>query len=241
MKVELNTHKKRVFRNGGIAVGGIVILTNNIENELVLYDQLKRLNYEVFITQELFIYWLERQVIPFWIEAFPIVIISETIALQDAEKLCFNLKQKNAFCLLKIDQQLSVEEKETYFSQGFDQCFTNEVTLSELREVLFCFRTSDSFVQKNTHVKNSSINFRIKLTPLDNRIVSILLENLEEAIPREQLSTELWGRCTNSTLSHLYTRVKKINQTIKETEGVDGAIITLRGRGYRFRDYFYER
>lgn len=34
-----------------------LVLTENVENEMILYEQLRRLSHEAFLTNDLFIYW----------------------------------------------------------------------------------------------------------------------------------------------------------------------------------------
>lgn len=53
-----------------------LILTENIENELSFYEQLRRLNHEAFLSKDLLAQWIESNVQSSWEDIFNVVIIS---------------------------------------------------------------------------------------------------------------------------------------------------------------------
>ncbi|WP_454072466.1 winged helix-turn-helix domain-containing protein [Enterococcus alishanensis] len=219
----------------------VLIITNNIENEMTLHEQLNRLNHEIYITRDLYVNWLQSGKFPHWISNFPMIFISETISQKEALEILEYINNWRTICLLKIDDVLTIEEEEVLYDKGFDACISTQGSFSELRETIFNCSTKE---KKETDIQKKQLilpfkNFQEQLAPKDQQIISALLKATDRPISRKELSNVLWHKCTNATLSQLSLRIGKINQKISNEYGIDCAIQTLWRKGYYFNDLFY--
>ncbi|MGX2946419.1 winged helix-turn-helix domain-containing protein [Enterococcus alishanensis] len=219
----------------------VLIVTNNIENEMTLHEQLCRLNHEIYITRDLYVNWLQSGKFPRWTSNFPIIIISETISQKEALEILEYIISWETICLLKTDEVLTIEEEGILCDGGFDACISTQGSFSELRETIFNCSTKE---KKGIDIQKKQLtvtfkNFQEQLAPKDQQIISVLLKATDRPITRKELSNILWHKCTNATLSQLSLRIGKINKRIFNEYGVKSAIQTLWGKGYYFKELFY--
>ena len=72
---------------------------------------------------------------------------------------------------------------------------------------------------------------RVKLTPTESKLLYVLMENPEETISGERITTEVWGRETTDT-DELRTYVRRLRNKLKDTP--PRIILTDYGEGYKF-------
>lgn len=217
-----------------------LILTENIENELPFYEQLRRLNHEAFLSKDLLAQWIENNVQTSWEDIFNVVIISETIPQKEAAEISQFIKNKNQSCLLKTNEELSVEEEKEWHRKGIDYCFSTYAAFSEIREMMDKFKHEDP---DNSYEQSEPTLFKeffVRLTPKEEAIFSFLIDAKKRTVERQDVCKAIWGEVTNSTLSQLSLKIKQINQKIKNTLDIDNAIITVWSQGYRLNENFFE-
>lgn len=224
----------------------ILILTKNVEHELALFEQLRHLGHEVFLSHNAVDYFEKKESFPWWVEGFSITIISETLSNKTAERILRVLKNRKHYCLLKVDVLPNVEQKETWIRQGFDGWIDEHSSLSETNELLeeiensIPERRSDHFLTGEKEGQKSLELLQSKLSTVNKKIFTALMQYKGKNISREELSILLWGKCTDATLSQLSVRIKKMNLLIYSQLGIDQAIVTDWGKGYRFKELFVE-
>ncbi|MEO1769545.1 winged helix-turn-helix domain-containing protein [Candidatus Enterococcus ferrettii] len=224
----------------------IMILTENIANETYFYEKLQRLNHEAFVSCSVLNSWRSGQKIDSWIKNFSLLVISETIADNDALKLLDTVKKHDIFLLRKLDEYPLKEEKSDLELQGFYHWIFSQASLTELRESLFFLRELDQtslgqhLAHDDAYLQNTLTIFREKLPPINRQIFLALEKQNGQVISREQLSTQIWGYCNRSSLSQLSSRMKTIKQTIFEEFSYDHAICTEWKNGYSFSNSFYQ-
>ncbi len=216
-----------------------LVLTENVENELVLYEQLRRLKHEAFLTNELFVYWQQYNHLPSWVKIFQAIILSETIPQKEAKEISVLLKKNKQTIFLKVDGILSTEEKEEWKALGVSYCFSTEAPLSEMRELLFKYSPKiPDFILEEKKVVTFD-HFYKQLPQKDRQIISTLLKTKNTPIARKELAEVIWHKSNNSELSQLSLRMKKLNRKIQKIFGTTDAIMTVWGQGYSLNEEFY--
>ncbi|MGM0238061.1 helix-turn-helix domain-containing protein [Enterococcus sp. AZ103] len=217
-----------------------LVLTENVENEMILYEQLRRLSHEAFLTNDLFIYWQKNRSLPVWIDIFPVIIISETIPQAEAKEMSVQLSRDKHVVLLKIDGFLSVEEEEEWLNKGIIHCFSARASLSEMREMMFKYSANVTALgNQNSYVTTFDVFYK-QLSPKDQLIIGTLIDSQNKPVTRQALSDVVWHKSNNSTLSQLSLRIKKLNRKIQEVFDFADAIMTNWGKGYCLNEEFYK-
>ena len=75
---------------------------------------------------------------------------------------------------------------------------------------------------------------RIKLTPIEARILFVLMQNQNRIVPTSTLLRKAWGYGEEGDQSSLWVRVRKLRTKIETNPDLPQYIHTERGVGYRF-------
>lgn len=227
----------------------ILILTKNVEYELPIFEKLRHLGHEVFLSRDILDYWEKNAVFPNCTEGFPIVILSETLSCINTEGILKTTKKERQQCLLKVDFKPTLEQEQEWEAKGFDGWIYEKSSLSELNNQFSQFSRLENRLSNG---KNDSVTpfmenpydsfdkVQNSLSTINQEIVQSLLKLPDRPVNREQLSEQVWGKCSESTLSQLSLRIKKINLILYSQLHMEHAIITEWGKGYRFKESFVE-
>lgn len=221
----------------------VLILAENVANELPLYENLRKLNYEVLISDKILTEFRQNHSIKKWLSLFSVLVLSETICDKEADDIAGLTDKYQNICLRKYDSELENDEREKF--AHFDDWFSTDASLSELREIFFHARERENFskIEKNRQ-KMSTLNridlFLEKLPPISRKIFNSLEEENGGIISREDLALKVWGEITHSTLSQLSNRICAIRKFISEDFGYENAIVTDWRKGYSFSNSFYQ-
>lgn len=223
----------------------ILILTENVFNEQPFYNNLQRLNYEVFTSFELLKYWQKNKELSYLLDLFSIVIISETISLALANQIVKSLKKPELVFIRKLDQIPTETEAVELEAQGFNAWLSSNASLDDIRETLFAYREktrisiTSTEESNHTNIKILSL-ISVSLTPTEQRILGILMKNGTQPVRREELVREIWHTMpTNSNLSQLSYRISHLKKVVSEMFGINEAIVTSWGLGYQLSQECY--
>lgn len=224
----------------------ILVLTENVFNEQPFYDNLQRLNYEVFTSFELLKYWRKYQNLATWLELFSVVIVSETISDATAEQLISSLNRLDVIFLRKLDQVPTETEAQELLAKGYSAWLSSQASLAEIREALFTYRERTSLASpSNNQIEHSNIKIwdllRMSLPTIDQKILRLLIKSGMQPVRREELIQEIWQTSpTNSNLSQLSFRIGRLKQNISEMFGIKQAIVTDWRVGYHLSQECYQ-
>jgi len=76
---------------------------------------------------------------------------------------------------------------------------------------------------------------RIKLTPIQGKILRLLLDNEGRVISSEQIMTKIWHYEAESDVSVVKTHISNLRRRLADVLGTDDLIRTVGGLGYTFR------
>ena len=223
----------------------LLVLTKNVENELLFFDQLRHVGHEVFLSQNVLTYWEQKKSLPYWVSGFQLIILSETIPNRILKELLTTAKKNEQTYVLKVDLQPSLEQRRSWSDMGVERWISAQAPLSELSNLLEQAETKKSSISSDScaGLKDPIGSFRVfqtLLSDVNQQIVEILAKRNGASVGREELSNLLWKKSTPATLSQLSFRIKKINELIARHLGIERAIATDWGKGYRLREVFID-
>lgn len=232
----------------------ILILTKNLFAERYLSEQLQKLNNEVMISVSIWENWENSGRIDDFVKSFQLILLSET--LTDKETEAFG-KQFNTNCLLRIVGEIPSEEmiSEWKYWHIFDWIFA-DTTLERLREKLLYHPPLDQVVFEDGSIKGKemlggtvTLDYTRKPFPLyysdvhftknEKGVINQLMTAHNLSLTRDELCADWRSKNQNSKLSQLSSTIAKIRKKVNEAYGIEEAVITLWGEGYRLNPYFH--
>lgn len=231
----------------GDSVFCILILTNNISNEKNFCGKIQQLNYEVFCSTLILNYWRENNSLGKWEDYFPIVMLSETVSDLEASELVKSVASKKTAVFRIVDTSVDEQKAEILKNEGFQEWITKNESFNELRELLFIYSAKQINQEKeNKENKSPSISswklLKIKLSPVEERILDVLIEAKAATVSREDLVKTIWREDpNNSNLSQVSYRIKRIKHSIEEVFDIPDGVVTDWRKGYRLNDEFYQK
>lgn len=215
----------------------ILLLTKNVLNEKDFENQLKKLGNEVYTSTELLEACIHDELHQDFLSMYQFVLLSETIENAEIDKLTSALEKYPIVIIRKTDEQLNEIDYQDWRKKGISEWIECNPKTEVLREKL----SSNQKVSSKTNKTKRDIS-TLSLTNSELRLLYILLSQEKNFLSREELSKNMWNRSKNdSTMSHLSTLVKRLNQKLAE-QRIDGPLIeTLWGKGYRLHESVYEQ
>lgn len=220
----------------------VLLLSENISIENHFYENLQRLNYEVFSSASLLEVVKKKTSLANFLNIFQIIIVSETISKADAKVIIENLEDFSGVILRKTDEVPLDKKEQEWQAEGFTGWVLNSYSLEALREKMAKYKELGKQQEDLQPQRNLSLELlEMKLTPSERTILSTLMTYEAEIVPREILCEALWGEKANaSRLSQLSFRIGKIKEKIANDLGVVNPIVTVWKKGYRLQGDFYQ-
>lgn len=221
----------------------ILLLTKNVFHEYSFEKQLRQLGNEVFTSESLVDMFLHDQVPDDLLSMFHQVIFSETIDNKEVAYVLMKIKKQLLVFLRKTDEILDEKQSLEWKEKGLTGWVNCQPTLETLRDQLI----HEKFSQEGDNLlycpEKKQINIsKLSLSTGEFRLLSILYQQQNAFISREDLCMEMWGKDkSNSTMSQLSSLVRKLKKKLEESE-IEGEIIeTSWGQGYRLDEAVYEQ
>lgn len=159
-------------------------------------------------------------------------------------ELCRELREKTNIPILFISARTSDDDQIIAFHMGGDDYvqkpYSLSVLLAKVKAVLKRFgqnadeEYSDSrlkvdFAAKQVFVEGNTV----KLTSLEFRLLSYLINNKNKVITKQELFENVWGDKFTGD-GTLNVHIRKIREAIERNPGEPEYIITVWGDGYKF-------
>lgn len=223
----------------------ILILTKNILAEVEFQTKLLELNNEVFCSTTL----LNNILSDYEAAAFnlyQVIIMSETIADDEAMTISQLLKRKGVVIIRKTSKKPNEPEQEEIEEQIVDGYLLDAASKEELREQLYTFEKMIFYKNGGVHL-NRSLSRKLQekkeldvykgnLNKRENIIFQLLLANRGKTVSREEVCKAVWGdEPTNSNLSQLSLIIKKLKKKADELSLDNVELETKWGEGYKLK------
>ena len=130
------------------------------------------------------------------------------------------------------------------FDAGFDDYmskpFSPKELIARLKALLRRSGLSDDGVLEAAGIRIEKSNHRVTVRgevlaigPTEYRLLEVLLQNPERVFERDQLLDRVWGRSTYIETRTVDVHIMRL-RTLLKPHGLDSAVQTVRGVGYRF-------
>ena len=130
------------------------------------------------------------------------------------------------------------------FDAGFDDYmskpFSPKELIARLKALLRRSGLSDDGVLEAAGIRIDKSNHRVTVRgkalaigPTEHRLLEVLLQNPERVFERDQLLDRVWGRSTYIETRTVDVHIMRL-RTLLKPHGLDSAVQTVRGVGYRF-------
>ena len=130
------------------------------------------------------------------------------------------------------------------FDAGFDDYmskpFSPKELIARLKALLRRSGLSDDGVLEAAGIRIEKSNHRVTVRgevlaigPTEYRLLEVLLQNPERVFDRDQLLDRVWGRSTYIETRTVDVHIMRL-RTLLNPHGLDSAVQTVRGVGYRF-------
>ena len=130
------------------------------------------------------------------------------------------------------------------FDAGFDDYmskpFSPKELIARLKALLRRSGLSDDGVLEAAGIRIEKSNHRVTVRgevlaigPTEYRLLEVLLQNPERVFDRDQLLDRVWGRSTYIETRTVDVHIMRL-RTLLKPHGLDSAVQTVRGVGYRF-------
>lgn len=221
----------------------ILLLTENIYIEADFQKRLQNLNYEVFLSGSLFDGWRKEKELCQLMDIFQIIIVSETIANNDAEALAAYFTEQPIVLIRKTEQLPTEQLEKKWDTAGFIGWINNDLPMEELREKMFQYRdTGLSRKLKQIQGSPEAAIANLRLSNTEEKLLKILLENKSEVVSRRDISLSLWEVEPNpSILSQISYKIGQIKHKIEQSYGISSAIVTDWRKGYHLNPEFVQQ
>lgn len=159
--------------------------------------------------------------------------------------LCRELREKTKIPILFISARTSDDDMILALHIGGDdhipKPYSLGVLLAKVQVVLKRFRQasstgySDGRLRVDLDARQAFVQGEaVKLTPLEFRLLSYLIENKDKVVSKQELFEEVWrDRFTGD--GTLNVHIRKIREAIERKPGRPEYIVTVWGEGYKFR------
>ncbi|MBV7389776.1 helix-turn-helix domain-containing protein [Enterococcus sp. ALS3] len=165
----------------------------------------------------------------------------------EASELVKSVASKRTAVFRIVDTSVDEQKAEILKNEGFQEWITKNESFNELRELLFIYSAKQINQEKeNKENKSPSISswklLKIKLSPVEERILDVLIEAKAATVSREDLVKIIWREDpNNSNLSQVSYRIKRIKHSIEEVFDIPDGVVTDWRKGYRLNDEFYQK
>lgn len=221
----------------------ILIIEDNLETQFLLKRVLEPI-YDIQIVEDLKSAWSAIEG-----DVWDIVILDRSLPDGDGLDLCFKIKKLNLttpFSILMLTAHGQLDEKVEGLTAGADDYVVKPFEPRELLariEALLRRRNESSQVNSVIKFENLMINIEthsvsvkkssgevipLDLTPIEFKILLILVKNYNQEISRDNLIQAVWDK-TNMSVRNIDTHVCHLRKKIAES---NLAIKNRRNKGY---------
>lgn len=249
----------------------VLILTRNILAEQEIQQKLQSLNYEVYCSATVFESYQQQQPeMSHFFKYFQYVVLSESICESEMTALIPLLRQHSLSIVRKVETLLTKMDQNYLENEELHAIISTEDSIDELRECFYHLR-SKTMGRREDHFRNDKVvqlsgkvslmrsntlqptemtdetKLQIaevlhRLSPIEIKIVSILIEAESQVVTREELCHRIWNDgISKSHLASLSSTVTRIKSKFEQTNLESVAIHTLWGKGYRVNQRLFEK
>ena len=182
------------------------------------------------------------------LEAKPdLVIVDVMMPAMDGWEVCRRLRQGSAVPIIMLTAKEQEMDKLRGFSLGVDDYVTKPFSFAELaaRIAAILLRagrstsrsqviTSADLVIDLDQRKVTRVGKAIDLSPMEYRLLEVLVTHLNRTVPVEKLLNEVWGPEYAGEVEHVKHYIWLLRKKIETDPGDPQHIFTARGFGYRF-------
>lgn len=224
----------------------VLLLTENVYIEGDFQRKLEKLNYEVLTSTSILQNLEDERFLKSLLNIFQIVIVSESVSNLESAEIIKSIDNQEVAILRKMEELPSDKKQSELIASGFSGWISSEAGLEDMRETLIQYKNilnqQKEEASDEARQKRIDLNLlRVKLTPLERTLLTILMENGTNIVSRNDLVKILWGDEINqSHLSQLSFKVGKIRTKIQDTFGFYNGVMTVWKYGYRLNPDFYQ-
>ncbi len=157
--------------------------------------------------------------------------------------LCKELRETTDIPILFISARTSDDDKIVALNIGGDDYiqkpYSLGVLLAKVKAVLKRYGTgqtdyADGYLTVNSRSKEISVNdIPVKLTALEFRLLSYLIENKGKVISKRELFEKVWGDKFTGD-GTLNVHIRRLREAIEQNPNEPKYIVTVWGDGYKF-------
>ncbi|MGD2163077.1 MAG: response regulator transcription factor [Anaerolineales bacterium] len=178
-----------------------------------------------------------------------IVVLDVMMPGMDGWEVCARLRELADIPVIMLTAKTSEADKLRGFRLGVDDYVTKPFSLAELTariHAVVARAGSQRDGEASLVVSDLVIDLRkrevslagksLELTPTEFRLLAALAERAGEAVSKEELTANVWGKNRSSSGSVLRRYIWLLRKKIEKDPSDPRRLITMRGYGYRLED-----
>jgi len=183
-------------------------------------------------------------------EPFDLIVLDIMLPGMDGLELCRHIRATNPIPIMFVSALADVKDKVLGLRTGGDDYIAKPFDPNEvLARIWALLRRTCQPAQNEPQLRHTALTLdqtehtvrlhrsgkTVRLTPIEARLLHVLLSNAGRGMTREALVIKVWGHAYERSSNQLDVYVSRLRSKLEENPNQPRMLLTLRGIGYRFQ------